>query len=124
MFTELYIYETFLKKHKIKEALDGECECECDKVVVADKNEEKVCDGNCKSFFSNLRIFMTVSSLLAGYLSWSSNSCYSIPARIIFALFAAFFGFTYLVLYIIFRWPDSCQRISETVKAVSSTTQK
>jgi hypothetical protein len=55
-----------------------------------------------------LTLFISVIiSVFAGYLSWGCSGNYPGFLRVIFAILAAFFGTTYIVLYYIFR-ADKC----------------
>lgn len=47
---------------------------------------------------------------IAGKLSWDCNGNYPTYLRVIYTFFAAMFGFTYIILYGIFR-SDLCKKI-------------
>lgn len=53
-----------------------------------------------------------VIGLYAAYLSWQCNSKvqHNIFLKVIFSIFAFFFGLVYLILYLLMRW-DVCRKL-------------
>lgn len=72
-------------------------------------------------FWSLYMVIVVMIGSFAAYLSWTSNSLvYGNSAahlllKVLFAMFAFFFGLTYLFMYMIFRW-DLVSKLSELSK--------
>lgn len=59
-------------------------------------------------------------SLVAAFLSWSCNRGTNAVLRVIYALFAFMFGFTYIILYIIFRQGECRAAVKNAIKSMNS----
>lgn len=60
--------------------------------------------------------FAIITSIIIGIiafmLSWSCNTAldYNVVVKTVFGTFAFFFGFSYIILYLLLRW-DTCAKI-------------
>lgn len=74
---------------------------------------EGITNKNTNTKYSYLSTILgLVIGLYAAYLSWQCNSKvqHNIFLKVIYAIFAFFFGLVYLILYLLMRW-DVCSRL-------------
>ncbi len=53
-----------------------------------------------------MMVFSLLISFYAGFLSWNCNKNLEFVSRSIYAFFAFIFGFTYILLFLIFRFEE------------------
>lgn len=106
LFAKALIHSLSPKEEKFVAPIDG-----------ASLNDVQVNDGNAWKFRVNVATFVSVIispmlSVIAFILSWSCNTAmeYGVVVKSVFGAVAFVFGFTYIVMYLVFRW-DVCMKI-------------